>query len=666
MRYVFLLGSVLLLLPLQLTAQFNTHVDYPTGQAPFRVATGDFNGDAKLDLAVTNSADNTVSVLLGNGNGTFQPRVDYATGARPTSVVVADFNGDGKLDLAITNGSGNSVSVLLGNGDGTFRPHVDYAVHLLLSFLDANPQFLVAADFDRDGKLDLAVADYAGNNIWGSVSVLFGNGDGTFPEISQTTVFAGPSPSGIMAGDFDHDGEVDLAVPNNNPEDNYGSFGVSILLAYRDRYYSQQPPWYSTGRNPRGGVVADFNSDGNLDLAIANSIDNDISVLFGDGQGSFWGPVNYPAGEYIQAVAGADFNLDSQLDLATANSGSNSVSVLLGNGDGTFEANVDYATGNGPNSIAIGDFNGDGTPDIVTANYASNTVSVLLNAFRTTTTALVSTLNPAAPWQPVTYIATVTSKQGTETGTVEFKHGSSTIATVTLANHTAAFTTRYRWAGIYTITATYSGDEANNGSTSPALTEYIRGSSRTWLTTSASSSAVGDPVTFTATVTSRYGDIPDGGTVAFYDGPIALGSATLASGTAAYTTSALAAQIHIIRAVYGGTPIYGSSEGRIRQFVRKQETTTSLTADMNPSRRGQTVTFTARVTSDGSTIATGRVRFKDDARLLDVVSLSGGIATLAESKLSPGRHWITAHYEGDNVSAKSKSLVWKQEVRGHR
>jgi len=651
MRYVLLLGSVLLLLPLQLKAQFRAHADYPTGQVPFGVAAGDFNGDSKLDLAVTNRVDNTVSVLQGNGDGTFQPRVDYATGARPTSVVVADFNADGKLDLAITNGSGNSVSVLLGNGDGTLRPHVDYAT-------DTNPQFLVAADFNGDGHLDLATANYGPDYSPGTVSVFLGNGDGTFQP--QRSYPAGINPFGIMAGDFNHDGKIDLAVANNN-----GAWGVWILLGNGDGSF-QSSMFYATGANPRQGVVADLNGDGNLDFVVANCIDNDISVFLGDSQGYFSGPMNFLAGENIQAVNGGDFNLDGKLDLVTANAVSNSVSVLLGSGDGTFEANVDYATGNGPNSVAIGDFDGDGTPDIATANYASNTVSVLLNDIRGTTTALVSTLNPAAPWEPVTYIATVTSKQGTETGTVEFKDGGSTLATVTLANHTAAFTTKFRWAGIHTITATYSGDEANSGSSSPALTEYIRGSSRTWLTTSESPSIVGEPVTFTATVLSRYGDIPDGGVVTFYDGPTMLGSATLATGTAAYTIPALSAGIHVIRAIYGGTAIFAPSEGRIRQMVRKHETTTSLTADVNPSSPGRTVTFTVQVISDGFTVPTGKVRFKDDRGLLSVVSLSGGTASLAEWRLATGTHWITAHYLGDDVCARSTSPVWKQRVRGHR
>jgi hypothetical protein len=181
------------------------------GTNPASVAVGDFNGDGKLDLAVANSASNNVSVLLGNGDGTFQAAVNYAVGTNPASVAVGDLNGDGKLDLAVANIGSNNVSVLLGNGDGTFKAAVNYAV-------GSSPYSVAVGDFNGDGKLDLAVANPGSNNV----SVLLGNGDGTFQTAVNYAV--GSYPYSVAVGDFDGDGRMDLAVAN------HGSNNVSILL----------------------------------------------------------------------------------------------------------------------------------------------------------------------------------------------------------------------------------------------------------------------------------------------------------------------------------------------------------------------------------------------------------------------------------------------------
>ena len=173
MAKALLVGILCLLLPPFLFAQFQPHVDYAVGAQPFSVAVGDFNGDGNPDLVVANAADNTVGVLLGNGDGTFQPQVTYATNTRPTSVVVGDFNGDGKLDIAVTCATAHMLCVLLGNGNGTFQPHVDYPT-------DVNPQYLVVGDFNGDGHLDIATSNYGPDYAPGSVGVYLGKGDGTF------------------------------------------------------------------------------------------------------------------------------------------------------------------------------------------------------------------------------------------------------------------------------------------------------------------------------------------------------------------------------------------------------------------------------------------------------------------------------------------------------
>ena len=332
--------------------------DIATGIGPRAVTTGDFNGDGKLDLAVANLSDNSVSVLLGKGDGTFQAAVDYTAGSAPTFVAVGDFNGDGKPDLAVANNHDGNVSVLLGDGDGTFQAAVSYGA-------GSYPASVAVGDFNGDGKPDLAVANSDDNNV----SVLLGRGDGTF----QTAVnyATGSVPLSVAVGDFNGDGKPDLAVAN------HWSDNVSVLLGNGDGTF-QAAMNYTAGSYADSVAVGDFNADGKPDLAVTNYYSDNVSVLLGRGDGTFQAAVNYATGSVPLSVAAGDFNGDGKPDLVVVNVSDNSVSVLLGNGDGTFQPMAYYAVGLNPTSVAVGDFNGDGRLDMAVANLRDNTVSVLL------------------------------------------------------------------------------------------------------------------------------------------------------------------------------------------------------------------------------------------------------------------------------------------------
>jgi len=341
----------------------STPTTFATGLNPTSVATADFNGDGKLDLAAANNGSSTVSVLLGNGDGTFQPHVDYPTGVNPVTVAVGDFNGDGKLDLAISNSSGNTVSILLGNGDGTFQSRVDFGTGV-------GPGIVGVGDFNTDGHLDLAVACSDGVSVY-TVSVLLGNGDGTFqPHADYAT---GAWPSGLAIGDFNADGKLDMAAGNAH------SNTVSVLLGNGDGTFQPKVD-YPTANNPRLVVTGDFNGDGKLDLAVATQFSNSVSVLLGNGDGTFQPYAQYGTGADPVWLALGDLNGDSKLDLAVANYNDSTVNVLLGNGDGTFQAKTDYAPGLNPNAVAVGDFTGKGRPGLAVANVADNTLAILLPA----------------------------------------------------------------------------------------------------------------------------------------------------------------------------------------------------------------------------------------------------------------------------------------------
>src|SRR5437867_2599275 len=367
-------------LPIPASAQsvsFIARKDFAVGSRPQSMAVGDFNGDGVLDLATANqdiyatSTDNDVKVLLGNGDGTFQPAQRFTTGGVPRSVAVGDVNGDGRLDLAVANYSSNAVSVLVGNGDGTFQPAQSFAV-------GTYPISVAVGDVNGDGRLDLAVANYydPANNNSGTVSVLVGNGDGTFQPAQSFAV--GSPHSSVALGDVNGDGRLDLAVANNgDPYRDQGS--VSVLLGNGDGTF-QPAQSFAVGRGPVSVAAGEVNGDGRLDLALASG-SNTVSVLLGNGDGTFQVAPTFVAGAEPTSVAVGDFNGDGKTDLAVANgyyNSPNTVSVLLGNSDRSFQPALTFGTGVGPRSVGVGDFNGDGRPDLVVANYCSSDVSVLL------------------------------------------------------------------------------------------------------------------------------------------------------------------------------------------------------------------------------------------------------------------------------------------------
>jgi len=329
----------------------------PVGWLCDSTVVGDFNGDDKLDLAVTNFDSETVSVLLGDGTGNFILASSPATGPSPGSVAVGDVNGDGKLDLVTANTDGNTVSVLLGDGTGNFSLASSPATGLW-------PHSVAVGDFNRDGKLDLAVANWGDQTVW----ILLGDGTGNFGLASSPAT--GANPASVAVGDFNGDGKLDLAVVNE------WSYTISVLLGdgAGDFSLSSSP---ATGANPLSVAVADFNGDGTLDLVVANYDSNTVSILLGDGTGNFTLASSPAAGQEPISVAVGDFNGDGKLDVAVANSGSSTVSILLGDGTGNLTLASSPATGQSQ-SVAVGDFNGDGKLDIAVANWGSSTVSILL------------------------------------------------------------------------------------------------------------------------------------------------------------------------------------------------------------------------------------------------------------------------------------------------
>jgi hypothetical protein len=355
---------------------FAAKADFITGTKPYSVCIGDFDGDGKTDIAVANYLSTSISVYRNtstSGTISFAAKVDFATGSGPQSVSTGDFDGDGKKDIVVTN-EGGSVSVLRNTGNfGTisFAAKVDFIT-------GTNPYCVTVGDFNVDGKTDLAVANRTSN----TVSVFKNTCTiGIISFAAKVDFTTGTNPRSVAVGDLDGDGKTDLTVANASSATvsifkNTGSGGIIAFAPKVD---------FVTGTIPYGISIGDLDGDGKKDLAIANYGPATVSILRNIGSTgtiSFAPKVDYITGSQPYGISMGDLDGDGKTDLALANGSGNTVSILRNTGStGTisFDPKVDFLTGSTPFSVAIGDFDGDGKSDLVLSNYNSNTISVLRN-----------------------------------------------------------------------------------------------------------------------------------------------------------------------------------------------------------------------------------------------------------------------------------------------
>ncbi|CAF1461237.1 unnamed protein product [Adineta steineri] len=352
---------------------FTNQTTFDTGynSGPCGVILADFNNDSRLDIAVALQFTGAMGVFLGHGNGNFSSIVIYAidSEASPVSTATGDFNNDNRLDIVVSNFDLGSISIFYGNGDGTFSNLISYTTGS-----GSQPAWVVVSDLNNDAILDIAVSNFGTDNI----GVFFGNMNHSFYDQVTFSTGIGSAPNALVVEDFNNDNQLDIAFVN------FGTNYLGVLLQCINGTFFD-PLTYSTGENsqPYNLAVGDFNNDKRLDIIVANLDTDNISMFFGYVNESFLNAPAYSTGSSSQvtSIAVGDFNNDTRLDVVITNNATNNVKVIFGSGYGTFVNDITYSTGNDsqPCSVSVADLNNDNQLDFVVANSGINTISIFLS-----------------------------------------------------------------------------------------------------------------------------------------------------------------------------------------------------------------------------------------------------------------------------------------------
>jgi hypothetical protein len=715
---------------------FGAPIYSPAGPAPIYLFAGDFNGDGHLDLIVTGvtNAGSLVSTLLpGKGDGTFGgPKRLPLTMGTVTSLTAGDFNRDGNLDVVIANGSpSNTVSVWLGNGHGDFTLSRSYSTGQF-------PSSVVVADFNRDGILDVVVQDRGLAPQNGDVALLLGNGDGTFQPATlysagtqvqaiavadlhgngnlgvvasgNTGVFllegdgaGGLRPAAtslalpyiLAVADVNGDGKADLI--GGSPASYYNAIGsTSFIVALNngDGTFPAAVNYYPAAGATQG-VTGDFNGDGIPDLVVAGpaslGIDGYATIYIGKGDGTY-----NPEGNSIFDIGGptpvslvaADMNLDGRLDLivGTASPGGGTFGILLGNGDGTFSSQPFYGLGNGP--LAVGDFNGDGKPDIAVAVNPSAgipVVQILLgdgrggfsygSAFSLTGGACnfsVTDVNrDGKPDLLVdecgTFQAALNNGDGTfllgplyggESGTVvvgDFNGDGFPDVGLTFVNPYCDFFIKYGQIGVSfgNGDGTFQAPVLRNSPISCSIPDMLAADFN------------GDGKLDLLELGSNFPQSIAGASDLFlaHGAPGTFESAEgYLAGNALYPNPASGLVANLNR---DSAPDFVTFNGSFFTVgMNASGVLETLQSSANPSKVGQTVTFTAKVrpSFQSSGVPAGSVTFLDGNKVLAIVPLKSRSAKWNVSTLTAESHRITAEYSGDGTFVSSRAAIEQHVV----